>query len=152
MSTRTSRSIAKILEQVGISDPAGLPVQARRLAGIQRQVRDCLPLELADHCQVAGIRDGCLCLFADSPAWAARLRFQEPQLIKAWRRQGGSEIRKIQVRVIPQEHLPRSLAKRKLTLTAENIKLLEQTARGITDPDLAQALQRLARRGANPSR
>lgn len=148
MSTRTSRSIAKILEQVGISNPAGLPVQARRLVEIERQVRACLPQDLAEHCQVAGIRDGCLHLFADSPAWAARLRFQEPQIIQAWRRHGSGELRKTQVRVLPQAQSPRDPVTRKLTLTAANVQLLEQTARGIADSRLAQALRRLARRGA----
>ncbi|MBI5461916.1 MAG: DUF721 domain-containing protein [Gammaproteobacteria bacterium] len=147
MSTRTSRSIAKILEQVGKSDPAGLPVEARRLAGLERQVRACLPQELADHCHLAGIRDGCLRLVVDSPAWAARLRFQEPQLIRNWVRQGGGEIRRVQVRVAPQEQAPTPPA-RHLILTAESARLLEQTARGIADPGLAQALRRLARHGA----
>ncbi|MBI5041143.1 MAG: DUF721 domain-containing protein [Gammaproteobacteria bacterium] len=151
MSTRTSRSIAKILEQVGKSDPAGLPLEARRLAGIERQVQACLPQELADHCHLAGIRGGCLRLVVDSPAWAARLRFHEPRLIQNWVKQGGSEIRRVQVKVAPQQQ-PRALPMRKLTLTAENAQLLEQTARCIDDPRLAQALLRLARRGASPRR
>lgn len=148
MSAHTSRSIAKILERVGTSNLAGLSIQAQRLVELERQIRACLPQELAEHCQVAGIRDGCLNLFADSPAWAARLRFQEPQIIQAWRQRGGGELRKIQVRVLPQAQPPRGPAKRKLTLTEANVQLLEQTARGIPDARLAQALRRLARRGA----
>ncbi len=147
MSARTSRSIAKILEQVGISDPTALTLRARALASFERQVLACLPEDLAANCHVAGVRDGCLRLFVDSAAWAARLRFHEPLLIKALARSGGQEIRKVQVRVSPREQ-PRPLPARKLTLSAENVKVLEQTARAVEDPRLAEALRRIARRGS----
>jgi len=146
MSARTSRSIAKILEQVGISDPTALPVRARELAVFERQVLAILPEDLAAYCHVAGVRDGCLRLFVDSPSWAARLRFQAPQLLQALMRLGHRDVHRVQIQVSPREQ-PRSLPTRKLKLTAVNVRLLEQTARSLEDPRLAQALLRLARRG-----
>jgi len=149
MSARTSRSIAKILDQVGISDPTALTVRARALVAFERQVLAYLPQDLAANCHVAGVRDGCLRLIADSAAWAARLRFQEPLLLKALTQRGDHEVRRIQVRVSPREQT-RTLPKRNLKLSAENAQLLEQTARALEDPRLAQALLRLARRGTGP--
>ncbi len=146
MSARTSRSIAKILDQVGISDATALTVRARALMAFERQVLVCLPQDLAANCHVAGVRDGCLRLIADSAAWAARLRFQEPLLLKALNQRGTHEVRRIHVRVSPREQA-HSLPKRKLKLSAENVQLLVQTARALEDPRLAQALLRLARHG-----
>lgn len=149
MTAQTSRSVAKILDQVGNSDPLSLLQRARKLALFQRQVLSCLPQELAIHCQVAGVRDGCLRLVTDAPSWAARLRFQEPLLIKTLAGLGIHETRKVQVKVAPKEQ-PRRLPTHTFSLTADNARLLEQTARAINDPGLAQALLRLAKRGAKP--
>ncbi len=149
MTARTPRSVAKILDQVGNSDPLSLTQRVRKLVLFERQVLACLPQELAVHCQVAGVRDGSLRLVTDSPSWAARLRFQEPLLIKALAGLGQRETRRIQVKVAPKEQ-PRSLPTHTFKMTADNARLLEQTARAISDPNLAQALLRLAKRGDKP--
>lgn len=149
MSTKYPRSIAKIIEQVGISGQLSLTAQVRQLAVIERQVRACLPAELAEHCQVAGIVDGCLRLATDSPAWAARLRFQGPSLVKQLTTQGMAALRTVQVRIIPLVAKPTSPS-RKPHMATENAQLLEQTAKSIDDPGLAQALRRLARHRSEP--
>lgn len=149
MTARTSRSVAKILDQVGKSDPQSLTQRVRKLVLFERQVLACLPQELALHCQVAGVRDGYLRLVTDSASWAARLRFQEPLLIKTLARLGHPETRRIHVKISPKEQA-RSLPTHCFQLTADNARLLEQTARAIADPKLAEALLRLAKRGAKP--
>lgn len=151
MSTKYPRSIANIIEQVGISGHSSLTAQVRQLAVIERQVRACLPADLAEHCQVAGIGDGCLRLATDSPAWAARLRFQGPRLLKQLTHQGLTALRTVQVRIIPLAAKP-APPSRKPHLANENAQLLEQTAKAIDDPGLAQALRRLARHRAGPKR
>ncbi len=151
MSTKYPRSIAKIIEQVGISGHSSLTAQVRQLAVIERQVRACLPVDLAEHCQVAGIGDGCLRLATDSPAWAARLRFQGPRLIQQLTRQGVATLHTVQVRIIPLATKPNPPT-RKPQMAAKSAQLLEQTAKAIADPGLAQALRRLARNRAGPHR
>jgi hypothetical protein len=151
MSTKYPRSIAKIIEQVGISGHSSLTAQVRQLAVIERQVRACLPADLAEHCQVAGFGDGCLRLATDSPAWAARLRFQGPGLVKQLTTQGMAALRTVQVRIIPLVVKP-TPPSRKPHLATENAQLLEQTAKSIDDPGLAQALRRLARHRSGPQR
>lgn len=146
MSTRTPRSIAKILEQVGNSDLRALSARSRQLADLERQVLACLPADLSGHCRVGGIVDGCLRLFTATPAWASRLRFEAPKLLQTLSRQGVTSVRSVQVRITPPAAAkPEPL--RHIRLSQENAKLLEQTARAIRDPRLAQALARLARRG-----
>lgn len=151
MSTKHPRSIAKIIEQVGISGHSSLTAQVRQLAVLEQQVRTCLPADLAEHFQVAGLRDGCLRLATDSPAWAARLRFQAPRLVQQLTLQGTTGLRSVQVRIIPPSKQPMPPV-RKVHLAAENALLLEQTAQAIEDPELAQALRRLARHRTGPRR
>lgn len=146
MSTQRPRSIAKILEQVGISGHLPISVKARQLADFSQQVQACLPADLAGHCRVIGLRDGCLRLATETPAWAARLRFQAPRLVQQLRQRGAVTLHTVQVHVAPPA-APRTPPVRKLRMTAENARLLEQTARAIDDPGLARALARLARRG-----
>ena len=145
MSTSRPRSIAKILERVGISGGPSLPTRVRELGELERQVRACLAPDLARHCQVAGIVQGCLRLATESPAWAARLRFQGPRLLQQLARQRGLNLNAVQVRIVPPVSEPTRPARR-LSLTAANARLLQQTAQTIADPGLAQALGRLARR------
>lgn len=146
MSTRTPRSIAQILEQVGNSDLRLLSARGRQLQDLERQILACLPAELAGHCRVGGIHDSCLRLFATAPAWAARLRFEAPRLQQLLSRQGIASIRSVQVRIVPAAE-SKPLPKRQIRMSRDSARMLEQTARAIDDPRLAQALARLARRG-----
>jgi hypothetical protein len=146
MSTRTPRSIAQILEQVGNSDLRTLSVRSRLAADLERQVLACLPAELAGQCRVGGVSEGCLRLLAPTPAWAARLRFEAPRLVKSLLQQGATAIRSVDVRIAPPA-TPRVAPERHIRMSPDNARLLEQTARAISDPRLAQALARLARRG-----
>lgn len=149
MSTPKPRSIAQILEQVGNSDLRSLSARGRQLQELEHRVLACLPGELAGHCRVGGVLDGCLRLFASAPAWASRLRFEAPRLQQRLVRQGVTSIRSIQVRIAPAAEA-RALPERRISMSRNNARLLEQTARAIQDPGLAQALARLARRGTEP--
>lgn len=151
MSTQRPRSIAKILEQVGTSGQLPISAKARQLTDLTQRIRACLPADLADHCRVIGLREGCLRLAAESPAWAARLRFQAPRLVQQLRQRGAATLHTVQVQIAPAA-APRTPPSRKPRMTAENARLLEQTARAIEDPGLARALTRLARRGAAAGR
>jgi hypothetical protein len=54
---------------------ARLAQSAARLAALTASVREALPPEIRPHLTAASVRDETLVLTADSPAWAARLRF-----------------------------------------------------------------------------
>lgn len=142
-------TIGRILERFATSEHVDIPHKVRALAILENQILSLLPPEFATHCRVAGVRGDRLLLVADTPAWAARLRFRSAQLVKHLvehpGRSGVVTVRTVQVRIIPPvtEVKP---TPRRTRLSVENAQLLEQTARGIQDPRLAQALARLARR------
>jgi hypothetical protein len=123
-----------------------ISVKTRQLADLSQRVEACLPAELAGHCHVIGLSEGRLRLVTDSPAWAARLRFQGPRLVQQLRQRGAVTLHAVQVQISPVA-APRTPPSRKPRMTAETARLLEQTARAIEDPGLARALARLARRG-----
>jgi hypothetical protein len=60
-----------------------LTAQAERLNTLNAAVLSCLPAGLSRHARIATMRDGCLVLQADSPAWAAELRYKTPEILAA---------------------------------------------------------------------
>ncbi|NNG12005.1 MAG: DUF721 domain-containing protein, partial [Halobacteria archaeon] len=107
---------------------------------------------LNEHCRVLSLRDSTLVLAADSPVWAARLRFHTPPLVKQLRNQQAVKVRTVQVRVRPPDtpqvaeiNLPGPRR-----LSARNADTLRQTACSVSDPGLKAALMRLASRKRYP--
>jgi len=87
-------------------------------------------------------------LAADSPVWAARLRFQAPQLVKQLTQHLSGKRCTIQVRVRPPETtlVPPPL-KPGIRPGIQGIAALQQVAQTVSDPELKTALLRLANRG-----
>jgi hypothetical protein len=54
---------------------ARLAQSAARLAALTASAREALPPEIQPHLTAASVHEDTLVLTADSPAWAARLRF-----------------------------------------------------------------------------
>lgn len=95
------------------------------------------------HCQVGNIRDGVLILYADSTAWALRLRYQSPALLKQLQqRKGLATLRQIEVKVIPRQE--KEIKNQPAKLSNEASSCLRSCADTITDEGLRSALQRLA--------
>ncbi|HHO69231.1 MAG TPA: DUF721 domain-containing protein [Gammaproteobacteria bacterium] len=136
------RSSHTAIELLGQGPAARLLARARSLASLQDRVRQLLPEPLGAHCTVLNLRRGTLSLSADSPAWAARLRFLAPQLL---RQLGTDRIRELRVRVHPQvESGARRPPARRARLSAGAGELVARTAEGIDHPALRTALRRLA--------
>jgi len=66
-------------------------------------LQEQLPASLKAHCRLLAIRDETLVLAADSPVWAARLRFHAPQLVKQLGLSLTVKLRTVRVRVRPPE-------------------------------------------------
>jgi hypothetical protein len=60
---------------------ARLAQSAARLAALTTSAREALPPEIRPHLTAASVRDDTLVLTADSPAWAARLRFHGREIL-----------------------------------------------------------------------
>jgi hypothetical protein len=77
-----------------------LAIQAARRTDLTGYLRAGLSAELRDHLRAGNPRpDGTLVIMADSPAWAARLRF-EGGLLLARCREVHPEVQRIKVRVL----------------------------------------------------
>jgi hypothetical protein len=141
MRQKSSASCAQFLQT------AGLPMLERvhKLQRLERAVLQLLPADLAAHCKVMNLRKEILVLYTTSAAWAARLRFAAPDLIKQLRCQLSLDVTAIKVRVQPPD-TPDALAKRRhvLNLSMKNANLLAHAAGDVDHPALQEALYRLA--------
>lgn len=142
----TPRPIRRLLE-TEVRSLNGLMEHARRLERLAREIRAALPHPLADHCRLANVRRGSLILQVDSAAWATRLRYQVPGLLKQFRKHASlAQVTDIKIRVTPPDS-PKSIRPfRSARLSPSSAKMLMDTAEAITDPDLGAALRRLASR------
>ena len=125
---------------------AALPIleRARRLQRLEQAVLRLLPENLSAHCTVQNLKSEILVLATSSPAWAARLRFVAPDLIKQLECQLALTIRTIQVRIEPETLDIQPVKRQQPKLSLASGTLLAQTANSINHPALQEALYRLA--------
>jgi hypothetical protein len=124
-----------------------LLARARLLAQLDAQVQALLAPPLQQHCRVLALREPVLVLAADSPVWAARLRFHAPHLVRQISLPQSMRLRSIRVRVRPPEPsattTPRRPAPR---LGQRGAAAMQQAAENISDPELKTSLLKLASR------
>jgi len=130
---------------------ADLAAEARKLEVLRQCVLRCLSPEAAPHCLGADLKDGTLTLFMDSGAWTTALRYQHQTLQASVQAAVGQPCHTLKLKVLPEPlpRIPPALPPK--TLSAETQHLLESTAAGIEDPELAESLRHLAR-GPNKPR
>jgi hypothetical protein len=155
---RSTQALMKQNRPVTIGKILGKSQVSRLLAGagtlekLAAIVHELLPTPLKEHCRVLSVREETLVLAADSPVWAARLRYHSPELVKQLEHIRTVKLRTVQVRVRPVDKPPAAVRRlNKPSLSARNSVAMEQTARGVTDPGLKAALLRLARRKCDGS-
>ena len=72
-----------------MADPAGDPLRrALWLDALDRRLRPCLPPAIAAHARLANLSGNTLVFLVDAPAWHARLRLAEREIIDAARSLG----------------------------------------------------------------
>jgi len=119
--------------------------QALRLIELQKQLRALLPPSLGLHVSVGNCRNGILTVYADSAAWAARLRFEVPGLLKRLEETSpDAGIRTLRIRIRPPDPAPAPVTGKPL-LSAASARLLQDVAESIDDPALRDSLLRLSR-------
>ena len=125
---------------------AGLPLleRARSLQRLEQAVLRLLPEDLVAHCSVMNLKRETLILGVRSSAWAARLRFAAPELIKQLQCQLSLAATSIEVRVIPETLNIQPVSRKPEAISMDNATLLAQTAENVNHPELREALYRLA--------
>lgn len=137
----------QIRKLLGGSQYSRLISQARTLMALEVLLQELLPDPLRTHCHLLAIRDETLVLAADSPVWAARLRFHAPQLVKQLSRNQTVKLRTIRIRVRPPErNVPEKCPGPMRQLSKNSTAALQQVAQNVSDPGLKTALLRLANR------
>lgn len=136
---------SRIGKVISGSPHAKLLLRARVLMALDAQLHELLPAPLNEHCSVLNFRDTTLVLAADSPVWAARLRFHTAQLVKQLSGHQTVTVRTVRIRVQPPskphtpEHRPAASGP-----SARGAAVIRQAASSISDPELKSALLRLA--------
>lgn len=129
-----SEHIAEIRQRIAV-------IQA-----IQDKLKATLPSPLSDHFIIANISRDTLILHTHSPAWAAKLRFNTPEILRCVKEHFDALAPKsLRIKVVPESPQP-ALPIRKIRLTEKNAQLIKQTAESITDPKLREAMVRLSRK------
>lgn len=123
----------------------GLFRQARAVERMQVLVDSVLEPVAREHCRAASYQEGVLRLLVTDSQWATRIRYQQKRLVRQL--QAYSEfatLTKIHCKVQPPlvKKAPPVLKMRRSIVAAEN---LLDTSKHVEDPNLREALERLAR-------
>ncbi len=120
--------------------------RARQLHCIALTIKEFLPESLAEQCQPGNIDNDTLFVYVNSPAWATRLRYLAPDLIKYLQTHPQTKgVRHICTIIQPvvSKPAPANLKSRHL-LSQKNAALLRHAATTAGSPRLSAALRRLA--------
>jgi len=132
---------------LGRSQYSRLVSQTRVLTALEKLLQELLPEPLKAHCHLLAIREETLVLAADSPVWAARLRFHAPQLVKQLSRSQTVKLRTVRIRVRPPaRRIPTECRKTTIHRSKNSTAALQQVAQTVSDQGLKTALLRLASR------
>jgi hypothetical protein len=112
----------------------------------------CLPEPLASHSRPVRYAAGLLFVHVDTPAWASRLRHQQPALVSTLRRDPAlRDLVDLRVRVVPagSSDLHAVPERPRSRLSAKAAQTIERAVDSVSDPGLRAALGRLAERGGS---
>ena len=120
---------------------------AAALKPFQRAWHDVLTDPACNYVLPAFYKRGKLTLWVHSPVWANWVRHRHAFIVSRIQQLGLPEVHTLSVRLAAQKQFrpekTAHLAGRKKPQAQIN-DIIEQTAKGITDPELSQSLQRLA--------
>lgn len=150
LSMKSPKPLHKLLRGSSLT-LSGVVDRANELAALNAALSQLLDPTLAAHCRVANLRRDTLILQADSPAWAARLRYQIPALLKTLRgaRSPKAALRgleEIQIKIRPPARRPPVKVGRQARMSPSAARLIDAAAQCMDDAPLQSALHRLASR------
>lgn len=136
----------RIAKVIGGSPQARLLQRARALMALDGLLAELLPAPLNEHCHVLNVRDATLVLAADSPVWAARLRFHSAQLVKQLCERQTVTVRTVRIRVrSPQRGYRQDNPRPAARPSARGSAMIRKAAETVSDDNLKSALLRLAK-------
>ena len=126
--------------------------RASALEQLARLTREAVPEPMQPHVIACAVRDRTLVVFTDTAAWGSQLRFIQPMILDAIHHHTGHLLDTVRLKVQqPSAERPATAAastsptRESRDISQRSRAVIESAAEGISDPDLAAALQRLAR-------
>lgn len=126
--------------------------QANALRQLLRITRDAVPAPMRPHVLACAVRDRTLVVFTDTGAWGSQLRFIQPAILDALEQVTGHRLQQVRFKVQqadsdPATRAPDRSATQDREISDRSRAVIESAAAGISDPQLADSLRRLARKG-----
>ena len=144
MSNDSGTRKRSIGEWAAAGEPARLLAMSRHYRLLEQRLRQRAPPELADHLQVARIRDRQLVLLADDPAWHTRLRVQSERLRQIANELLAEPVDAVVIRTRPPRQTRTRGSSKRTALSEHARDCLANTAATVSDPELSGILRRMA--------
>ncbi|MBN1378458.1 MAG: DUF721 domain-containing protein [Gammaproteobacteria bacterium] len=135
------------MKPLGSKLPSILKQRANWLLELNQHLYTVLPAEFHSHVQIAGLHRSLLTLEADSPVWAAKVRYQGNDLARQLSVKTGLTIKSVKLLIQPKKTIPEAVKRNPLTISSHSAHQFESLAKSIKHPDLKRSLLKLARRG-----
>ncbi len=117
---------------------------AKKHKEITNKIRSYLPVELAEHCEFGSIKGSSMIIFADSAAWATRLRFHSNELVRYINKEYKYSLTAIKFKITPAKGKPKKPKPEPFHIDKENISNIRQLSSSVKNKALGDALARLA--------
>lgn len=121
--------------------------KALELQKMTQAIKASLPLDCHPHIDVVGISENQLILLTDSPVWQTRLRMFSQAILEALHQHTAIKLARVKIKLTPARRPAEVEAPPARTLSKHSATLINQTAQCISDPELRQAMLRLAKKG-----
>ena len=140
-----SASVGAIL-RTSSGSLAGILAHAERLQKLDTLLAKHMPPDIKQHCHAGNLRGATLVIHAGSPAWAAKLRFLAPQLLRALQHEKNlTRLQRIEIRIQPEVPLTDNEPSKAPDISNASRQHLQAMASTVSDPRLREALRRLAK-------
>jgi hypothetical protein len=134
------------MKSLGSCIPTPIALQLAQLQKINRALYEIIPIEFLGHIQTAGNpQTGILHIYADSPAWATKLRFYKPAIVSGLTAHTGLAIKSVLISIHPKAVNHKAASLKKPHLSKNSAHLLATLAKNTDDPELKRALSALAK-------
>lgn len=116
------------------------------LKGLEQKLTLFLDHPLNKHCRIANFTNDTLLLHADAPAWASRIRYHTPQILRFLQNECGLDsLKTIRIKVIPSSAQTPRLPDKRWKLDKNTASLICQSASSVTDEPLKRMFLKISK-------
>ncbi len=160
MSSQRNLITCKFNELVSSNDQLNkLYHHAKDICALNEKLHKHLAPSLSSHCNVANYSDETLTVNADTSAWASKLRYCIPDILKFAKLECGlSNLKTVRVKVSPIHHKTNQSktvqskfsgtnSTRKAHLSKKSADFIKNIAKTINDPELRKSILKISNHG-----